>query len=133
MCEEFSNYTGIELWWKWYGSNGYIKSPNLSVQEAYHDDYCPQLEECTRYEYKTILQMSKGSKMMNHHRHCGVVNTDYVKDNIIFPVRTYSKAWIDHYRIKSKEDFEESLKRGNITKNIRTMDLYYKSLKKDNE
>lgn len=128
ICGEFNDNVGIELWWKWYGSNGHIISPNINVQEAYHDDYCKHLENYTKFEYKTFLNLHKASRMINVHRHHSIVNTDHIMDCYKYPIRCYSKMWIDHYRIKSLEDYKQSLVRGNISKNLRTMDLYEKSL-----
>lgn len=128
LTSEFEGDAGIQIWWKVYGCGGHIKRPNLSVQEAYGNDFKPHVKHgITNYDYKSFVNMKRGISFINCHYHRKIVNTHHRRGDYRYARNeiTWDKCWIDHYMSKSWEDWEARLDRGNITKGIRNVEYFF--------
>lgn len=129
LLAEFSEYNGLQVWWKVYGCGGHIERPQMGVQEAYGGDFKPHVKHgITNYDYKSFVNMKKGLSFINCHYHKKIVNTHHKRGDYRYHRNelTWDKCWIDHYITKSWEDWEVRLKRGNITKGIRDVEYFFK-------
>lgn len=129
LLEEFEPYAGIQVWWKVYGCGGHIDRPNLSVQEAYGNDFKPHVVHgITNYDYKSFVNIKHHIGFINCHYHKKIVNTHHKRGDYRYDrnEKTWDKCWIDHYMSKSWEDWVARLDRGNITKGIRNVEYFFK-------
>lgn len=123
------NWCGLALQWKNYNANEHIKRPAGSLKENYTTLCFESRNWC-----KCIVKPLYVSYWPSCHYCCPRQNKLYVhtlSGKVVFSKGScgdscYSPAHIKHYFTKSWEDWVERLKRGNFTKGIRTVSLFFK-------
>lgn len=122
FLEEYDDYKGIYLYWKFYGADGHIERPDGNVQ----DNYLKEVETTfdRGWKYKSIVHISHGGTMNSVHRVDDGVNTWKMKTK---SVRTYHKAHIKHFFTKSWDDWcERFILRGDIYPGHRKLREFFK-------
>lgn len=122
----YSGYAGVGLSWKTYNASGHIKAPEgISTFEAY----------TTTFDYpepriKFIARLEDIEEIYSAHAFIpkrGLLIT--TGGAPIFEqspeYRDYTNGHIKHYITKSWEDWVIRLKRGNITKGLRTIETFF--------
>lgn len=130
LITDFKDEYGIEIQWKCYGANGHIKRPQMSIQEAYIEDYREHWNPHWKFKCFVNLEKSQGleQNFVNCHYHKRVVNTEHQKGDFRQSRNklSYKLCWINHYITKSWQDYCLRLQRGNITSGLRTREYFFK-------
>ncbi|MEI3535579.1 MAG: glycosyltransferase family 92 protein [Bacilli bacterium] len=127
FMEYYHEFAGVGLSWKMYNANGRIKAPtNLSTFEAYTQEFEyfePRIKVIGRLKdilsFPTVHHFKplRGRLVMTNNQTIHGMNAKYCD---------YTNGHIKHYITKSWEDWIRRLKRGNITRGLRTVDLFFR-------
>lgn len=121
LCDEFSDYPAVYLYWRMKGASGHIKRPSCGVVSAYTED-APFILQDLGWNMKSLVNISKGLGMRTVHHAYGAVRTDFTEGED--PV--YAKVWLNHYFSKSWEDWCNRIyKRGDVYKGHRTLAQFF--------
>lgn len=121
LCDEFSDYPAVHLYWRMKGASGHIKRPSCDVMEAYTEDAL-FISQDIGWNMKSLVNICKGLGMRTVHHAYGAVRTDFTEGED--PI--YAKAWINHYFTKSWEDWYERIyNRGDLYKGHRTLAQFF--------
>jgi glycosyltransferase involved in cell wall biosynthesis len=118
VLHEFEAYSGIAVFWLIFGSSGHITRPHGLVTEAFVNR-APDAHGLNGV-FKSIVQADKtlktaGNPHQFHFTTGFVVNeNDQPLTNVQFPVpnASFEKIRINHYFSKSREEWQEKVKRG---------------------
>lgn len=123
----YKEFAGVGLSWKMYNANGRIKAPEgIPTVEAYtreFDYFEPRIKVIGRLKdivaFPTVHHFipARGRLVMTNNRTICGMNAKYCD---------YTNGHIKHYLTKSWEDWIRRLKRGNITRGLRTVDLFFR-------
>ena len=123
----YNEFAGVGLSWKMYNANGHIKAPKgISTIDAYTTEFNykePRIKVIGRL--KDILTFPSV-----HHftpkRGRLVLTNNYTIYGMKDSYCDFTNGHIKHFMTKSWEDWVKRLKRGNITRGIRTVDLFFR-------
>lgn len=125
LCNEFSDYPTVYLFWKMKGASGHLERPQCGVIEAYTET-CPFLEQDVNgWNCKSLVNLRANKGLWSLHHGNGGVCTN-LSTSINTPV--YGKAWINHYFTKSWEDWLDRIyKKGGTMKGHRTLAQFFEA------
>jgi hypothetical protein len=127
FLSKFSSYSGVKFTWRTFGSSGLIKRPETVLGDNYYK-CLPDNGAVT--EDKTFIQPlinGGGFKRIPAHLYGTrrvyqlIVNNTYeyvnpakqrYLDGNGNPLRSFEYAYLNHYQLKSREDYERKVKRG---------------------
>lgn len=129
--EEFMSYyaefAGVGLSWKLYNANGHITAPKgISTPEAYtreFDYFEPRIKVIGRLKdikcFPTVHHFVplRGRLVTTNNRTIYGMHGNYCD---------FTNGHIKHYLTKSWEDWLRRLRRGNITRGLRTVDMFFR-------
>jgi hypothetical protein len=132
ILKRYERYGGLTMNWMVFGSSGHIKKPKGGVIKNYWS--------CYQYEHvKSIVNTDfgvshYGNPHIFHYSHGRyAVDTDFFK--VSTPVNLprpslYEILYLNHYHLKSKEDFDRNRRRGraSTTEPSRKNDAYFKGI-----
>lgn len=127
LIESVDEYEGLQVWWKCYGANNITYTDRGDCDNLYSEDG-PRSHPNPTWTFKSFANMKfknhfKNCHYLTHIRNINGTRGDYrIRRN----EKTYDKIWLNHYISKSWGDYVSRLKRGNITKGIRTVDWFFK-------
>lgn len=107
-----------------YDANGYLFYDSKPVYERFTRE-SPYNMTCN---LKTIVDLTNPGIFISCHRTNALLKTidgDVIPDHNI-PHITSRRSYLRHYLTKSLEEYLQKMKRGNITKGIRTFDYFFK-------
>lgn len=122
----YNGYAGVGLSWKTYNANGHIKAPEgVSTFDAYKTTI-----EYSEPRIKFIARLEDIDDIYSAHAFAPkrglLVTTGGVPVFEQSPeYRDYTNGHIKHYLTKSWEDWIIRLKRGNITRGLRTVETFF--------
>ncbi len=136
LLSEFEPYAGLALTWHLFGSSGYLGRPAGLVLKNYSEAFTPQ----ESFIIKSIVQPAKTVHALNPHyfRH---KPGHYCVNEAHYPVSPESQvtfapgrlARINHYFMRSQQDYEDKLRRGRADaaqgQNQYPMDFFYDGVK----
>jgi Glycosyltransferase family 92 len=120
MLANFTQYGGVGLNWRVYGSSGHLKRPEGGVKN-YSKCTTPSFFE-NKY-IKDIVNTHHVQKVQDPHifKHAEGYHTVNADKQIVYgslnEPPTYAGWHVNHYMIKSLEDFEARAGRGNVLAN----------------
>ena len=123
LCNEFNDKGGFYLKWKMYGANQHIKRPTGSITNAYTK--LSTKPPCQgEIVFKSVINMHLiNGNWISMHEIPNLYNTLGFQSS---RVRTYKKAWIDHYITKSWEDWcMRFIERGENKWGCRVLDEFF--------
>jgi hypothetical protein len=114
FLKRYENYGGVGINWKCFGSSGHN-----NIQDSIIDSYvhCPNINSYDRH-IKSIVNTNKAIGSINPHCFSYIDNYYCVNEhkqkieNAFNDPPSYDYAQINHYIVRSREDFELKLKRG---------------------
>ena len=107
-----------------YDANGKLFYENRPVYERFPREAVLNMT-CN---IKTVVDLSNPGRFMSCHRtnaELKTVDGDIVLEHCIL-AKTSRTTYLRHYLTKSLEEYLQKLKRGNITKGLRTFDYFFK-------
>ncbi len=126
FLEKYKKYAGVGLSWKTYNANGRIKSPKgIPLEKAYTREFqylepriktVGHLKDIAYFDSPHSFIPSNGLLVTTNWNPIFGQNPEYVD---------YTNGHIKHFMTKSWEDWVKRLKRGNITKGLRTVDTFF--------
>lgn len=124
IIQEFEEEPAFGMLWRNFNANGHILRPKTSTIESYKSwEYYYD----TRFGHKSFVNMNKPYFFTSNHSVEKMVNTNHEvfkfndnKDNLC------QRIWINHYFTKSWEDWIIRMRRGQISKGLRTIDQFFK-------
>lgn len=127
FMENYRQYAGVGLSWRLYNANGRIKSPvGIPTPQAYTCEF-----EYWEPKIKVIGRLKDVEKFPTvHHfvpKRGKLVTTGGQTIYGMTPKYSdFTNGHIKHYITKSWEDWVRRLKRGNITKGLRTVNMFFR-------
>lgn len=129
LCEEYSQYSCIGLYWKMYNANGHIAKPNESTVLAYTRS-TNFIKNDMFWCVKSFVNLSSADIFYDVHSLYGAVDVNL---NLVTTVQqrkhaqvVYKKAWINHYFTKSFEDWIYRMTvRGDLVKDHRKFNNFF--------
>lgn len=122
----YVEFAGVGLSWKLYNANGHIQAPKgISTLEAYtqeFDYFEPRIKVIGRLKdivcFPTVHHFvpARGRLVMTNNRTIYGMSGNYCD---------YTNGHIKHFLTKSWEDWVRRLKRGNITRGLRTVKMFF--------
>ena len=118
LLSEFEEYGGLAATWHLVGSSGHLKRPEGPVVKNYTQSFAVQ----ESFHIKSFAQPAKTLHALNPH-YCGYKPGHYCVNENHYPVSPRSQATfaagnlvrVNHYFLRSQQDFEEKLVRGSAT------------------
>lgn len=114
FLDDYTEYGGLAVHWRMFGSNGHIHRPKGNIIENYTESVGLDLR------FKSIVRPKLVSKLLTPHNfayknnfYC--VNEDkFIVDYALsYPVA--NKIVLNHYYYKSQQDYEDKVNRGYVT------------------
>lgn len=132
FLEPYKQYAGVMLTWKNYNANGRIEAPkNIPTMEAYTKEVQypflgPQTKPIAHLKYVNCF--FRGPHYFHSVLGKKIVDTEekvFGEAAGYMEAYSYKRAYIKHYITKSWEDWLRRLRRGNVTKGIRTVEMFF--------
>ncbi|EFN58057.1 hypothetical protein CHLNCDRAFT_142313 [Chlorella variabilis] len=117
LLHEYEGYGGLAVNWRMFGSSGHKKKQGNTLR-AYTKCFAPNNGENT--QIKTIANMQYLARMAGPHDAFyppGHFTVNPSREPVVGPLSNgadYSRLALHHYAIKSREDFEEKMARGDV-------------------
>eukprot|EP01026_Neomeris_dumetosa_P027303 TRINITY_DN22206_c0_g2_i1.p1 TRINITY_DN22206_c0_g2~~TRINITY_DN22206_c0_g2_i1.p1 ORF type:complete len:337 (-),score=1.90 TRINITY_DN22206_c0_g2_i1:113-1123(-) len=117
--KKFEDYASVQLHWRMFGSSGHVQRPQLSPLEAYTQ--CgADLQSHPKHDQVKAIQNTNYFKRMCYTHQCNT--QDSIKVDSLYrhwqgpgkPGPTWNGAFIHHYRIKSEEQWNDKMNRGDV-------------------
>lgn len=122
LCEEYKDKDGVYLCWKTMTANGQVFYVDKPVRERFTEVG----EQCymdNPWTFKSFVNMKvSGKHFRNIHNVEGLYNTAGLRTHRI---RTYKKAWLNHYFTKSWEEWCGRFKRGDLVWGHRGVENFF--------
>lgn len=122
----YAEFAGVGLSWKLYNANGHIRAPEgIPTMEAYtreFDYFEPRIKVIGRLKdivcFPTVHHFlpARGRLVTTNNRTIYGMSGNYCD---------YTNGHIKHFLTKSWEDWVKRLKRGNITRGLRTVKMFF--------
>jgi len=122
----YSDYAGVSLSWRLYNANGRIETPkDIPTIEAYTTEFdfreprtkpIGRLKNIVKFVSDHTFIPSRGELVTTGKQVIRGISADY---------KDFTNGHIKHYISKSWQDWVKRLKRGNMTKGLRTVDLFF--------
>ena len=137
LLAEFEEYGGLAATWHLFGSSGHLSRPKGLVIKNYTEAFTVQ----ESFQIKCFVQPSRTEQCLNPH-HFRYLPGHYCVNEDHFPVSpklqcTFSpgrRVRVNHYFLKSQQDFEEKLRRGRAdttdTNKAHAMIMFYDGAQK---
>lgn len=123
----YAEFAGVGLSWKTYNANGRISAPiGISTPKAYQTEFkhseprikvIGRLKDIVAFPSVHHFIPARGRLVTTNNRTIYGMHTNYCD---------YTNGHIKHYMTKSWEDWVRRLKRGNITRGLRTVGSFFK-------
>jgi hypothetical protein len=120
ILSEYSDKTGIFMFWKMFNSNGLINNPSHRVVGVFTEEY--PLTKSIDFPFKSFVNLKMKPIMETHHKVKDGVNVFMGDEKTV----TYKTIWLNHYFTKSWDEWcEMILKRGDIIKGHRKITDFF--------
>lgn len=126
LCNDYSDYPAVLLYWKMMGASGHIQKPNGNVVDAYTEETLLVPGE-EGWSYKSFVNLKKYQGFTNLHTAIGAVKTNFdYNPEERYIGRCFDKAWLNHYFTKSWEEWCNRIyKRGGTINGHRTLAQFF--------
>ena len=122
----YEEFAGVGLNWKLYNANGHIQAPKgISTIEAYtqeFDHYEPRIKVIGRLKDIQTFPTVHHFKPLRGRL---VTTNNHTITGMYCDEKDFSNGHIKHFLTKSWEDWVKRLKRGNITRGLRTVKMFF--------
>jgi hypothetical protein len=117
---DYEAHAALVANWVMYGSSGHEKRPHGLMIENYTRRL--PLEDPQNFHIKSIVKPASTLRALSPHHFeyrpgCGAVNPDHMPISSPFSPLCADKLRINHYYFRSREEFEEKIKRGRADTN----------------
>eukprot|EP01025_Chloroclados_australasicus_P059135 TRINITY_DN7465_c0_g1_i1.p1 TRINITY_DN7465_c0_g1~~TRINITY_DN7465_c0_g1_i1.p1 ORF type:complete len:332 (-),score=7.70 TRINITY_DN7465_c0_g1_i1:483-1478(-) len=147
FLKQYEDYGGVVLYWRLFGSSGqtkHQKSTLDSYTKCYPSydkaDHKPEEQKSVRFSgYKTFFntQYSKFQCYVHYCRsHRDIVNTEFQRVGgyrLQSFYATWARAFLNHYRVKSSEDFFNKIQLGPVNQRVEMSEYRMKYLQEVDE
>jgi len=132
VLRKYEKYPGLTLNWRMFGSNGHVSRPKGGVLPNYGECY-------DNYHIKSIVNTKHTQRSHHSNGHQFIyLNNKTAVDTNFHPVlgaynpkpggipdaSLYSVMYLNHYAVKSREDYEDKLVRGVDQRHKKTMKFF---------
>lgn len=121
---DFEDHAGLVINWATYGSSGHVKRP-LGLQIESYTQRLP-LSEPVNFHIKSLVKPASTLGAVNahsfaYHPGCWAVNPDRMPISSPFSPPCHDRIRLNHYFYRSREEFEEKMRRGRADTNTPDM------------
>lgn len=123
FLSNYSDCTGLFMFWKIFKSDGRIDNPHTPLLETYKTEFEPPIPARIKFPFKSFVNLNMCRHMIcNHEVEYGVnVYKEHNCKDVI-----YDKIWLNHYFTRSWEEWSERFfKRGHICTGNRQIDDFF--------